>query len=137
MATISSPGHPDCSIECPGSGYAVFVDPFGPCMAGCDQDRFSTAMIELFQNQSRVSSVSGRVFGVKGEVLARMALDLRSLAPDEAADNLAWLERLVIQRGDTRFNAEWQEQSLSEVIETLAEATGREIPRGRLLRSSG
>jgi hypothetical protein len=135
MATISSPGHPDCSIDCPGSGYAVFVPLYGPCMAGCDQDRFSAAMIELFQNQDNI--VSGKVIGVKGEVLARMALALRALAPDEAFDNLAWLERLAIQRGDVRFSAQWQEQSLSEVIETLAEATGREIPRGRLLRSSG
>lgn len=129
MATISSPGHPDCSIDCPGSGYAVFVDPYGPCMAGCDQDEFSTAMINLFRNQDRISSLSGRVVGVKGAVLARMALAIRGFAPDETADDRNWLERLVIERGDERFSAEWRQQSLSEVIETLAAATGRQIPR--------
>lgn len=36
MATCTAPGHPGCtSGPCPNGCYAVYVEPDGPCNAGC------------------------------------------------------------------------------------------------------
>jgi len=36
MPTYSAPGHPDCRINCPAGGFAIYVKPYGPCEVGCD-----------------------------------------------------------------------------------------------------
>lgn len=36
MPRYAAPNHPDCWVDCPFGGYAIFVSPHGPCEKGCD-----------------------------------------------------------------------------------------------------
>ena len=48
MPTHSAPGHPDCRIDCPAGGYAIYVKPYGPCEVGCDDP--GSALVKVLKN---------------------------------------------------------------------------------------
>jgi hypothetical protein len=127
MAKHSAPGHPDCWIECPGSGFANFVPPTGPCITGCDPERLASFLIDVFRRTADVP-MSGRVHGMSAEVLARMGIALRGAVPLEAEEDRDWLERLILFAPGARFDAEWRHESPVGVLQALAAAAGKPTP---------
>lgn len=124
MPIIASDDHPDCYIECPGSGFAIYVLPYGPCETGCDPERFGTTVLKLFGEQGQDLRFAGRFVGVSGSTLAQMALDLRGGMPDFTDDARAWVEELTVSRGKERFEASWGDSSIAEFMALIATATG-------------
>lgn len=49
MNRYQDPKHPDCWIECPGSGTAVYADPPGRCIKNCGEDGLAESLRELFK----------------------------------------------------------------------------------------
>jgi hypothetical protein len=48
----SAPGHPSCSISCPGGCAAVYEEPNGPCETFCNDNKAATARAGEFQGLS-------------------------------------------------------------------------------------
>ncbi|MGJ5620144.1 hypothetical protein [Sulfitobacter sp. MF3-043] len=44
MNRYQDPKHPDCWIECPGSGTAVYADPPGRCIKNCGEDGLAESL---------------------------------------------------------------------------------------------
>lgn len=128
MPTYKCPNHPDCQITCTGTGYAYYVEPYGPCRKGCDPVTAGTELRDLLIGVQRRTKFSGIVQGITGGVLAQFASDLAEHAPSESSDDLAVLQRLAIIQTETRYDASWSRASIGEVIHALAEAASNDEP---------
>ncbi len=124
MPKITCPDNPDCSIECPGSGYAYFVKPYGPCVAKCDQQNAGDDLIKLFLEAKEDARFSGEMVGVTAGVLSRFASDFAPHAPEGVAGEIEMLQRLGMIEADRRYNASWADADVSEVVQVIAESTG-------------
>jgi len=127
VPTYKCPKNPDCQITCQGSGYAYYVEPYGPCRKGCDPVTAGTELRDLLIGGPR-TRFSGIVQGITGGVLAQIASDLVDYAPSESSDDLAVLMRLAILQSQERYDAEWVEASMGEVIHALALAASSDEP---------
>lgn len=48
MPVYEAPNHPDCWIECPGPGKAVYVRPDGPCHTRCGPQDTANQIHQIF-----------------------------------------------------------------------------------------
>lgn len=133
---ISAPGHNDCVIECPGPGYAHYIEPYGPCLTGCTEGGLIDSFIQVFAEGSGYQRASGRIFEVQGMTLAYIAehFSPRFVGSGDTSRDIEWLTNLSEGSRKRRFDANWTNQDLGGVIRVLVEATsGR--PRPRLNRA--
>ncbi|MBL8592155.1 MAG: hypothetical protein JNK01_05675 [Devosia sp.] len=132
MAHISAPGHDDCYIDCPGQGYAHYIEPYGPCITGCSEGDLVDELEQVFPVAEPERRASGRVFEVRGVTLAQVGerFGSRFDRSDDANEDVEWLTKLAGKSREERFNANWENEDLAGVIRALAEATGKR-PRPR------
>ncbi len=126
MPTISDPDYPQCSVDCPGTGYAYFVPLYGPCLKGCDPDGFLRDAHSLFRERDHGSfRFSGTARAIPGMILARLAVEIRDIAPSYTEDEREWLEYLATSSPNVPFSFTWKKATLAGFLEILAETTGR------------
>jgi len=123
MPRIQCPSNPYCYVDCPASGYAYYVTPYGPCKTGCDQENAGDTLLNLILTAEAGATFSGILLRVSSAVLARFAQDIAESAPPESADDIATLQRLDILRNDRRHTASWDGTEVRGIIRAVADAT--------------
>lgn len=124
MPRIYCPGNPDCFIDCPGGGFADFIEPYGPCNTGCDSGSFGHSLLQLEDNELAECLSSGVMVNYPVEHIALFARRLRrrDLLLDQSL--LELLSRLPSLASRSRLSAEWKRSSINNMIRTLAVASG-------------
>lgn len=125
MPTISDPDYPQCSVDCPGTGYAYYVPLYGPCLKGCDPGGFLRDARSLFREQDSSFRFSGTARAIPGMILARLAVEIRDVAPSFTEDEREWLEDLATSGPNVPFSFTWSDATLAEFLEILAETSGK------------
>ena len=119
------PQNPDCYIDCPQSGYAYYVEPYGPCIKGCNAGAAGTALVALIGSVPPGSRFSGSIEGVDAEVLARFARDIVEHVPRVRRGRLSQLRSSRLRRA---ISTGWTNVDLVELIDILSEAAESEEP---------
>ena len=124
MPRITCPKHADCFIDCPGSGYAYYIDPYGPCKSGCDQTSAGDALVTLIQNAKTKPDAKffGSVVGLTTGVLAKFARDVAAYVPESTMPYVHQLQNLAILEDTRRVNVEWADADIHSVIVALVHA---------------
>ena len=124
MPRHACPQNPDeCYIDCPGSGYAHYKPPYGPCEKGCDEGGSMTALLKMIEGAVSPKVFSGTVVGVRAATLSRFANDLADVIPDADPSDVDRLRRLGVLEPDRRFSAKWSNSEPREIVRIIAEAT--------------
>jgi hypothetical protein len=132
MPRIKCPKNEDCYIDCPGSGYAYYIEPYGPCTTGCDQSTAGDTLVSLLREANADQKFSGVFQGVTSGVIAKFARDLVAYAPESAQPNLARLQNIDILEDTRRITASWEDVNVHDLIQALANAAfGGETPAAR------
>jgi hypothetical protein len=116
MPRISCPKHKDCYVDCPGSGYAYYVEPYGPCTSGCDQAEAGDALAALIREATADVKFYGAIVGLTTGVLANFAREIVDHVPDSARAYLQRLQNLDILEDTRRFNVQWEDADVHSVI---------------------
>lgn len=68
MTRIRSPKNPNCYIDCPNDGWAVFREPLGPCLTGCDSASLVDNLVSMAR-AARATSEFGAGPVISGEIV--------------------------------------------------------------------
>lgn len=123
MPRISCRNNPECYIDCPGSGYAYYKPPYGPCETGCDEAASMSALLLMIQEAASPKVFSGTVVGVRAATLSRFATELVDVISDADFRDVQQLQNAAILTPDRRFNADWVEQEPKDIVRIIADST--------------
>ena len=123
MPRHSCPQYSECYIDCPGSGYAYYKSPYGPCETGCDEAKSMTTLLRMIANARSPKVLSGTVVGVRAATLSKFAFDLVEVIPDAEASDVNRLKSIGVLEPDRRFNAEWSDVEPREIVRIIADST--------------
>lgn len=122
MPRIQCPKHKDCFIECPGSGYAFYDPPYGPCEKGCHPSKAGEALIKIIFKADPNAEFSGTVFNIPASSLANFAREFAKRAPSVAAADIAYLRNIDAVESVRTITAFWEDVDIAGVINALAKA---------------
>jgi hypothetical protein len=120
MPRIQCPDHKDCYIVCPGSGYAFYNSPFGPCVTGCDEAKAGDDLMKGLRAASVETRFYGIMSGVTAGVIAQFATDFSAQWPNVAFAEVRRLQSNAIIRPDRRIVAYWEDVEMAGVIMALS-----------------
>ena len=121
MPKIVCPRNPDCFVDCDGQGYAFYEEPYGPCLTGCGSSGAARAFGRILSRGSGDLRISGRVEDMAPRELVALARVADLIAPADARPHLDALRKL--SDDDAPVSASWQNATLAEVLQTLADAS--------------
>lgn len=126
MPRHTAPNHRDCFVDCPAGGFAVYIDPRGPCVARCDSRGLANALLNEIRRDGWGMQSSGVVRGISRRQLGDLARNLRLVPPGqpEVSDLLDDLEQIGTSDGDRVFDASWTGVDAVEVLKALRDAGG-------------
>jgi hypothetical protein len=122
MPRITCPKHADCYVDCPGSGYAYYVEPYGPCTSGCDQAKAGDALATLIRDANENARFFGSAVGLTTGVLAKFAREIAEHVPVSVLAYVHQLQNLDILNDTRRINALWEDAEVGGVILALAQS---------------
>lgn len=123
MQRHSCPGHPDCYIDCPAGGTAVFHEPLGPCVRRCHPDGFGESILRLSDDALATMRVSGVI---EDYPMVHIGTFAQRLARRDLPIGRSELRELILIAGANpgeRFYAHWQDVDLVGLLEVLMEAS--------------
>ena len=146
MPRYIAPNHKDCWIDCPASGYAIFVPPHGPCEKGCDEPGAALAKIVGKDINIRFAfriKLTGRSKFVR-LCMAISGLDLKNDDRESLSTALSRVKsaksvevyprghrfRMTKSSRGLRLMSEHSDATISTLIDDIVRATGRHGSRG-------
>lgn len=129
MPRHEAPNHPDCHVDCPDGGYAHYIEPYGPCVAGCNSGELSEKFADAIKRHGWSTRSSGIVRDISGRQLGDLARRVRAVAGGNSAakDLLDDLEKIGAARGDDVVDATWTDADGVDVLKTLRDAAAGSI----------
>ncbi|MFG1229591.1 hypothetical protein [Xanthobacter wiegelii] len=67
MQRHCSPDHPDCWVECPGNGAALYIDPPGFCLKDCGDESLAKLLFVASAIGDGPADIGRRIY-LKGEI---------------------------------------------------------------------
>jgi hypothetical protein len=122
----SCPGNPDCFVDCPDGGTAVFHEPYGPCERRCDEAGFGSSILELDNLTILELRVSGIIEDYPIVHIGSFVRELGNRKLPVGASEIRELVRLSADRQGKRISAAWYNADLRELLQVLVSASASE-----------
>lgn len=123
MPRYTAPNHPDCYIDCPGKGFAIYIPPFGPCRTSCEVANLPRAMGDLAEGGWDTRS-SGSVKGISHREIREISRRLRRIRGRTGAINDVLDDLDRIRGVQSPIDFEWSDLDVVEILDELRRLAG-------------